>query len=77
MNPVIEAKGLVKRYGAVTALDGLNPVVPEGTILSLHGPNRAGKTTAVSILTTLLEPHAGTAHAPASMSCRHPAMHAS
>jgi ABC-2 type transport system ATP-binding protein len=43
------------------ALDGLDLVVPEGTVLGLLGPNGAGKTTAVSILTTLLQPDAGTA----------------
>jgi len=59
--PIIEAHGLVKKYGDVVALDGLDLSVPEGTILGLLGPNGAGKTTAVSILTTLLEPDSGTA----------------
>jgi ABC-2 type transport system ATP-binding protein len=57
----IEARGLVKRYGEVVALAGLDLTVPKGTILGLLGPNGAGKTTAVSILTTLLQPDAGTA----------------
>ncbi|HSF84202.1 MAG TPA: ATP-binding cassette domain-containing protein [Acidimicrobiia bacterium] len=57
----IQARGLVKQYGEVTALDGLDLDVPEGTVLGLLGPNGAGKTTAVSILTTLTEPDAGTA----------------
>jgi ABC-2 type transport system ATP-binding protein len=57
----ITASGLVKRYGDVVALDGLDLDVPEGTILGLLGPNGAGKTTAVNILTTLLEPDEGTA----------------
>ena len=57
----IEARGLVKRYGDVVALDGLDLTVPEGTILGLLGPNGAGKTTVISILTTLLSPDAGTA----------------
>ena len=61
MTDVIRASGLVKRYGAVTALAGLDLAVPEGTVLGLLGPNGAGKTTAVSILTTLLEPDGGTA----------------
>ena len=61
INGRIEARGLVKRYGDVVALDGLDLTVPEGTILALLGPNGAGKTTAVSILTTLLEPDSGTA----------------
>jgi len=61
MADVIRATGLVKRYGEVTALAGLDLTVPEGTVLGLLGPNGAGKTTAVSILTTLLEPDEGTA----------------
>ena len=65
MSDVIEARGLVKRYdsrsGVVTALDGLDLSVPEGTVLGLLGPNGAGKTTAVRILSTLLAPTEGEA----------------
>ena len=57
----IEAEGLVKRYGKVTALDGLSLDVPRGTVLGVLGPNGAGKTTAVRILTTLLRPDEGRA----------------
>jgi ABC-2 type transport system ATP-binding protein len=60
MVDVIRASGLVKHYGEVRALDGLDLAVPEGTVLGLLGPNGAGKTTAVRILTTLLVPDAGT-----------------
>jgi ABC-2 type transport system ATP-binding protein len=59
MTTVITATGLVKRYGDVTALAGLDLAVPEGTVLGLLGPNGAGKTTAVRILTTLLTPDEG------------------
>src|SRR5882724_9236415 len=57
-NAVI-AEGLVKTYGSVHALDGLDISVPEGTVLGLLGPNGAGKTTCVRILSTLLKPDSG------------------
>ncbi|MGH2697853.1 MAG: ATP-binding cassette domain-containing protein [Actinomycetota bacterium] len=59
MDYMIRTQGLVKRYGKVVALDGLDLVVPKGTVLGLLGPNGAGKTTAVRILTTLLDPDEG------------------
>ncbi|MEV5556981.1 ATP-binding cassette domain-containing protein [Nonomuraea wenchangensis] len=59
MTDAIMATGLVKSYGEVTALDGLDLAVPQGTVFGLLGPNGAGKTTAVRILTTLLRPDAG------------------
>jgi ABC-2 type transport system ATP-binding protein len=61
MTDVISAQGLVKTFGKVRALDGLDLAVPEGTVLGLLGPNGAGKTTAVRILTTLLEADGGSA----------------
>jgi ABC-2 type transport system ATP-binding protein len=61
MGHAIVAEGLVKRYGKVTALDGLDLRVPEGTVLGVLGPNGAGKTTTVKILATLLQPEAGRA----------------
>jgi ABC-2 type transport system ATP-binding protein len=57
----IEAEGLVKSYGDVRALDGVDLTVPSGTVLGLLGPNGAGKTTAVRILTTLLPADGGSA----------------
>ena len=59
MSFTIRTEGLVKRYGKVVALDGLDLEVPKGTVLGLLGPNGAGKTTAVRILTTLLDPDGG------------------
>jgi ABC-2 type transport system ATP-binding protein len=59
--PAIQARGLVKKYGSVVALDGVDLTVPTGTVLGLLGPNGAGKTTIVRILTTLLRPDEGTA----------------
>ena len=61
MDYVIEARGLVKHYGEVVALDGLDLAVEEGSVFGLLGPNGAGKTTAVSILATLLIPDSGSA----------------
>ncbi|MEO3935565.1 ATP-binding cassette domain-containing protein [Dermatophilaceae bacterium Soc4.6] len=59
--PAVQARGLVKKYGAVTALDGVDLSVPTGTVLGLLGPNGAGKTTTVRVLTTLLRPDSGEA----------------
>ncbi|MCQ4082218.1 ATP-binding cassette domain-containing protein [Streptomyces sp. RB6PN25] len=61
MPGAIHAEGLVKTFGDVRALDGVDLDVPEGTVLGLLGPNGAGKTTAVRVLTTLLKPDSGKA----------------
>jgi daunorubicin resistance ABC transporter ATP-binding subunit len=57
----IEAHGLVKRFGDLAALDGVDLEVPRGTVFGLLGPNGAGKTTAVRILATVIAPDEGTA----------------
>jgi ABC-2 type transport system ATP-binding protein len=59
--PAIVVEGLVKRFGKVEALRGVDLQVPPSTVFGLLGPNGAGKTTAVRILTTLLHPDAGRA----------------
>jgi ABC-2 type transport system ATP-binding protein len=55
----ISVSGLVKSFGEVRALDGVDLEAPTGTVLGLLGPNGAGKTTAVRVMTTLLAPDAG------------------
>jgi ABC-2 type transport system ATP-binding protein len=60
-DPVIAVEGLVKCFGDVVALDGIDLHVQRGTVFGLLGPNGAGKTTAVRILTTILSHDAGTA----------------
>lgn len=57
--PIIEAEGLVKRFGDVTAMDGLTLSAESGRLTALLGPNGAGKTTFVSAVATLLLPQAG------------------
>ena len=52
--PAVEVTGLVKRYGDLTAVDGLSLRIPRGQILGLLGPNGSGKTTTISCLLQLL-----------------------
>jgi len=59
--PAIAVEGLVKKFGAVEALKGIDFEVPPATIFGLLGPNGAGKTTAIRILATILRPDAGRA----------------
>jgi oleandomycin transport system ATP-binding protein len=61
MDNTIEAHGLVKRFGDTTALGGVDLAARTGTVLAVLGPNRAGKTTAVRILASLLQPDEGRA----------------
>ncbi len=62
MDAIIETRNLVKRYGRLEAVRGLNLVVPEGAIYGFVGPNGAGKTTTMRILTTLMKPTSGEAY---------------
>jgi ABC-2 type transport system ATP-binding protein len=59
---IIKVDGLVKKFGAITAVDGISFEVEENTIFGFLGPNGAGKTTTISILCTLLAPTSGTAY---------------
>ena len=56
---VIAVSGLRKAYGDKVVLDGIGFEVAAGSVFSMLGPNGAGKTTTVNILTTLLDPDAG------------------
>jgi len=61
MPPILEVKGLVKKYGDFTAVKGISFDIQEGEIFSLLGPNGAGKTTTISMLSTLYVPTGGEA----------------
>jgi ABC-2 type transport system ATP-binding protein len=62
MNPIIETRNLVKRYGKLEAVKNLNLLVPEGAIYGFVGPNGAGKTSTMRMLTTLMRPTSGEAY---------------
>ncbi|MBA4370564.1 MAG: ABC transporter ATP-binding protein [Coriobacteriaceae bacterium] len=57
--PAVTIRGLVKRFGDVTALDGVDLRVPSGSVFGFLGPNGAGKTTTLRILTGLARPTSG------------------
>ena len=57
--PAVEARGLVKRFGPFTALDGLNLTLERGSFFAFLGPNGAGKSTTIAILTGIYGPDAG------------------
>ena len=59
--PAVYARGLVKQFGALRAVDGIDLDVPRGMIFAILGPNGAGKTTLMRMLATLLRPNEGTA----------------
>ena len=61
MNAIVEVEGIARSFGDTQALCGVDLSVPEGGVVALLGPNGAGKTTLVRILSTLLEPDAGSA----------------
>ncbi len=59
--PAVEATGLVKAFGAVRAVDGIDLEIAQGEIFGVLGPNGAGKTTMLRMLATLLPIDAGRA----------------
>jgi ABC-2 type transport system ATP-binding protein len=61
MSPLIEAEDLRKRFGTLTAVDGISLVVPRGQVLGFLGPNGAGKSTTMRMITGFLEPDRGAA----------------
>ncbi len=58
-NLAIEARGLVKRFDGVLAVDGVDIAVPEGAIYGILGPNGAGKTTSLRMLLGIIDPDEG------------------
>lgn len=61
MVPAIDAAGLIKRFGTLTAVDGLSLTVPAGACYAFLGPNGSGKSTSIGLLTGLFPPDAGSA----------------
>lgn len=59
-DPAVEAEGIVKHFGKVEALSGLDLVAYRGQITAVLGPNGAGKTTFIRAIATLIRPQAGT-----------------
>lgn len=58
---IIVTRNLVKKYGDLVAVKGVNLKISEGEIFGLLGPNGAGKTTLLSMLSCMLEPTSGAA----------------
>jgi ABC-2 type transport system ATP-binding protein len=73
VTPILEARGLTKRFGRTQALAGLDLVVSPGRVVALLGPNGAGKTTFVRAVATLLRPDRGTLSVAGIDALRHPA----
>ncbi|MBH01514.1 MAG: daunorubicin ABC transporter ATP-binding protein [Acidimicrobiaceae bacterium] len=59
MKTVIETRDLIRKFGEIVAVDGINLSVSEGEVFGFLGPNGAGKSTAIRMLTTLLYPTSG------------------
>ena len=61
MTAALEVRNLVKKYGELTAVNGISFDIKQGEIFSLLGPNGAGKTTTIAVLSTLFHPTSGDA----------------
>lgn len=59
MNPILETRNLVKKYGDAYALDQVSISIPKGSIFGLLGPNGAGKTTLIRMITQITAPDQG------------------
>ena len=59
MAAILECRQLVKKYGSVQALNGIDLELPEGKIIGLLGPNGSGKTTLIKLASGLLQPTSG------------------
>ncbi|NIO38872.1 MAG: ATP-binding cassette domain-containing protein [Burkholderiales bacterium] len=70
----ISAAGLVKRYGTLAAVDGLDLEIPAGQFFGLLGPNGSGKTTTIHMLATLVRPTTGSVHIGNIDVSRHPVL---
>ena len=57
--PLLECRGLVRRFGALVAVDGIDLAVEPGEIRAVIGPNGAGKSTVFNLITSVLKPSAG------------------
>ncbi len=71
--PLIDGRGLTKRFGKVTALAGLDLVADRGQVVALLGPNGAGKTTFTNLVATLVRPDGGSLHVDGVDAVRDPA----
>lgn len=61
MEPIIETRGLTRRFGSITAVDHIHLTISPGEIFGLVGPDGAGKTTTLRMLCSLLDPSEGSA----------------
>src|ERR1019366_8562956 len=59
MDAAIEVRGLVRHFGAVPAVDGIDLTVPRGSVYGFLGPNGSGKTTTIRLMLGLLRPERG------------------